>query len=34
MRGGWLMRRTMFVVYLVLVFGGLAYFLAVGLLHM
>jgi hypothetical protein len=35
MRSGGLtpMRRTIFVVYLVAVFGGLAYFISIGLLR-
>jgi hypothetical protein len=29
----WRMRRTMFYVYLAVIFGGLAYFIAIGLLR-
>jgi hypothetical protein len=33
-RGGGLMRRTMFIVYLAGILGGLAYFMVVGLLRL
>jgi hypothetical protein len=33
-RGAWHMRRTIFYSYLVMIFAGLAYFIAIGLLRL